>query len=144
MAAIGSVLAAELFGLEILRADIEDAERNTTRFVIMAPEAAQVEPDAAAITAVVFRVRNLPAALYKALGGFATNGINLTKIESYQRGTSFSVTHFYVEFEGHPAQARVARALHELEHFSPEFRVMGAFPAHPYRHELDGQTAPAR
>jgi prephenate dehydratase len=134
-AAIAPRLAAEVYGLDILAENIEDAAHNTTRFVIMSREAGV--PDRGDgkgwVTAFVFRVRNVPSALYKAMGGFATNGVNMTKLESYQIGGSFSATQFYAEVEGHPDDAPLQRALEELGFFSTQVRHLGVFAAHPYR-----------
>ncbi len=134
-AAIAPRLAAEVYGLDILAENIEDAAHNTTRFVIMSREANM--PDRGDgkgwVTAFVFRVRNVPSALYKAMGGFVTNGVNMTKLESYQIGGSFSATQFYAEVEGHPDDAPLQRALEELGFFSTQVRHLGVFAAHPYR-----------
>jgi prephenate dehydratase len=133
-AAIASALAAEIYGLEILRANVEDESHNTTRFYVVAREART--PDAASpdlMTTFVFRVRNVPAALYKALGGFATNGVNMTKLESYMLGGQFTATQFLCDVEGHPEQPPLRRALEELSFFSREARVLGVYPAAPYR-----------
>ncbi|WP_114377694.1 prephenate dehydratase [Elioraea thermophila] len=133
-AAIASELAAEIYGLEILRRNVEDAAHNTTRFYVMAREAVVPPPDRPGLmTTFVFRVRNVPAALYKALGGFATNGVNLTKLESYMVGGAFTATQFLCDVEGHPEQGPVRRALEELQFFSRETRILGVYPAHPYR-----------
>jgi prephenate dehydratase len=134
-AAIAPKLAAEVYGLDILAENIEDAAHNTTRFVIMSREPTEPEktPGVVWVTAFVFRVRNVPAALYKAMGGFATNGVNMTKLESYQLGGSFNATQFYSEVEGHPDDPAVQRALEELGFFSTQVRHLGVFPAHPYR-----------
>ncbi len=134
-AAIAPRLAAEVYGLDILAENIEDAAHNTTRFVIMSREASMPERGEGAgwVTAFVFRVRNVPSALYKAMGGFATNGVNMTKLESYQIGGSFSATQFYAEVEGHPDDAPLQRALEELGFFSTQVRHLGVFAAHPYR-----------
>jgi len=134
VAAIASSLAAEIYGLEVLAANVEDESYNMTRFLIMAPE-----PDDAAldsgpvITTFVFRVRNVPAALYKALGGFATNGVNMTKLESYQLGGSFNATQFYADIEGHPEERNVRLALEELRFFTSKLTVLGVYPASPLR-----------
>lgn len=134
IAAIASELAGKTYGLVSLAANIEDAEHNTTRFLIMAREAAPPDPrKGPCITTFVFRVRNVPAALYKALGGFATNGVNMTKLESYQLGGGFAATQFYADIEGHPDEPNVRLALEELGFFSREVRIMGVYPAHPYR-----------
>ncbi len=134
-AAIAPRLAAEVYGLEILAENIEDAAHNTTRFVIMSRDAATPGRGSgeAWVTAFVFRVRNVPAALYKTMGGFATNGVNVTKLESYQIGGSFNATQFYAELEGHPDDPAVQRALEELGFFSTQVRHLGVFPANPFR-----------
>ena len=133
-AAIASALAGEIYALEVLKGDIEDAEHNTTRFLVMARE--PVDPDPAGglvITSFVFRVRSVPAALYKALGGFATNGVNITKLESYIVDGSFNVAQFYADIEGHPDQRPVRLALEELSFFSREVRILGVYHAAPFR-----------
>ena len=128
-AAIASALAAELYGLEVLRTNVEDSRDNTTRFYVMAREAAP-RPAGAGITLTtfVFHVRNVPAALYKCLGGFATNGVNMTKLESYMLAGEFTATQFLCDVEGHPDHPNVARALEELAFFSRELRVLGVYP----------------
>jgi len=132
--AIASELAAELFGLEILRKNVEDAAHNTTRFYVMSRTPRTVSPDAAGLmTTFVFRVRNVPAALYKALGGFATNGVNMTKLESYMVGGSFAATQFLCDVEGHPEQPALRRALEELQFFSRETRILGVYPSAAFR-----------
>jgi prephenate dehydratase len=133
-AALAPRLAAEIYGLKILRENVEDEDHNTTRFVILSREA--LRPPAKngpVITSFIFRVRNVPAALYKALGGFATNNVNMTKLESYQLGGKFFATLFYADIEGHPDDHSVALALEELEFFSAEFRIVGVYPASPFR-----------
>ncbi|MBB4286175.1 prephenate dehydratase [Roseospira goensis] len=135
VAAIGSALSAEIYGLESLRANIEDEEHNTTRFVVMAREPVSPRADVESVTSFVFRVRNVPAALYKALGGFATNGVNMTKLESYQVGGTFVAAQFYAEVEGRPDDRPMAYALDELRFFSHEVSILGVYPAHPYRFE---------
>jgi prephenate dehydratase len=132
-ASIASRLAAESYGLEILREDIEDEDHNTTRFIILSPEnlraAAGVGP---IVTTFVFSVRNLPAALYKALGGFATNGVNMTKLESYMVKGEFTATQFLADIEGHPDEVAVGRAFEELSFFA-DVRILGVYRANPYR-----------
>jgi hypothetical protein len=112
----------------ILRADIEDAEHNTTRFVVIAKEPVNPDPSTPVVTTFVFRVRNVPAALYKAMGGFATNGVNMTKLESYMLGGNFFATQFYADIEGHPDHLSVRLALEELGFFSREVRILGVYP----------------
>jgi prephenate dehydratase len=136
MAALAPRLAADLYGLEIIAENVEDSESNVTRFVILAREEdvpARETPDDVIVTTFVFNVRNIPAALYKGLGGFATNGINMTKLESYQIGGKFFATQFYADIEGHPDDANVRRALEELRFFSEKVRVLGSYRAHPMR-----------
>jgi len=129
VAAIAPRLAAEVYGLEILAEDIEDAAHNTTRFVIMSRTPADIDAeDGPAKTAFLFEVRNIPAALYKALGGFATNGVNMTKLESYLVGGSFEATQFFAEVEGHPDERPVQLALEELGFFSQSLKILGVFP----------------
>jgi len=129
-AAIASALAAELYGLAILRRNVEDAAHNTTRFYVMAPRPLTPPPDAnGTMTTFVFRVRNVPAALYKALGGFATNGVNMTKLESYMLNGQFTATQFLCDVEGHPEQPHLRNALEELSFFSRETRILGVYPA---------------
>ena len=117
-AAIASALAAEIYGLKILKADVEDEHHNMTRFLIMSREPDDAPNSGKVVTSFVFRVKNVPAALYKAMGGFATNGVNMTKLESYQLGGSFNATQFYADIQGHPEDPPVMRALEELA-FSP-------------------------
>ena len=127
------------------RADIEDAEHNTTRFVVLAakPERTRKRATGPVITSFVFRVRNVPAALYKALGGFATNGVNMTKLESYQLEGSFNATMFYADIEGHPDERPVQLAMEELHFFSSEVTVLGTYPASPFRAELKASRTDA-
>jgi prephenate dehydratase len=135
-AAIASELAAKTYGLEILKRDIEDAEHNTTRFAILSAVPEDAEPeDGPVITTFLFKVRNVPAALYKALGGFATNGVNMTKLESYQLEGAFQATMFHADIEGHPTHHNVRLAMEELAFFSSEVRVLGTYPASPFRAE---------
>ncbi|WP_395645815.1 prephenate dehydratase [Terricaulis sp.] len=132
--ALASSLAAQIYGLKVLKANLADAQHNTTRFLTFAR--AEERPDADAgpsMTSFVFRVRNVPAALYKSLGGFATNGVNLTKLESYLEGGSFSAAMFYAEAEGHLDEKRVQMALEELQFFSTSLRILGVYPADPFR-----------
>ncbi|MGD9740637.1 MAG: prephenate dehydratase [Bauldia sp.] len=133
MAALAPRLAAELYGLDILAENVEDAEHNTTRFVVLTRTASTPAPAGDIMTTFVFRVRNVPAALYKALGGFATNGVNITKLESYQLDGQFSATQFYADVEGHPDDRLVALALEELAFFSTEVRILGVYPKSPFR-----------
>ena len=132
--AVASALAGELFGLDVLRANVEDAAHNTTRFYVMAKAPLNLQPTSPGLmTTFVFRVRNVPAALYKALGGFATNGVNMTKLESYMIDGAFTATQFLCEVEGHPEQQQVRLALEELGFFSRETRIMGVYPMAPTR-----------
>ncbi|MGE0093321.1 MAG: prephenate dehydratase [Alphaproteobacteria bacterium] len=140
-AAIASSLAAKRYGLETLRSDIEDAEHNTTRFMVMSREAVTPKPNSGPVmTTFVFRVRNVPAALYKAMGGFATTGINMTKLESYMLGGHFEATQFYADVEGHPEERNLRLALEELSFFSRELKILGVYPAHPFRREKVGAS----
>jgi len=133
-AAIGSRLAAEIYGLDILKENIEDESHSTTRFVVLSKEKKWAEPGKGkVVTTFVFRVRNVPAALYKALGGFATNGVNMTKLESYMVGGNFFATQFYADVEGHPDDRALVFALEELAFFSKELTILGVYPAHPFR-----------
>jgi len=133
-AALAPPLAAGIYGLDVLVKDVEDEAHNTTRFVVLArePMAATVG-DGTWVTSFIFNVRNVPAALYKALGGFATNGVNITKLESYQLGGTFSATMFYADIEGHPADRSVTLAMEELSFFSKEVRLLGTYRASPLR-----------
>jgi len=134
MAALASELAAEIYGLEVLARRIEDQSNNTTRFIIMSREADLGRRGTGTMmTSFLFSVRNIPAALYKALGGFATNGVNMTKLESYMVGGSFTATAFLADVEGHPEDAHLARALEELRYFSASFTLLGVYPADPAR-----------
>jgi prephenate dehydratase len=133
-AAIASSMAGELYGLDVLRADIEDEKHNMTRFLIVGGEADDARNDGrAVITTFLFRVRNIPAALYKALGGFATNGVNMTKLESYMVDGEFTATQFLAEVDGHPDHPGVKRALEELAFFTTDVKILGVYPADPER-----------
>jgi prephenate dehydratase len=133
-AAIATRLAAEIYGLDILAENVEDEAHNTTRFILLSREKKWAQSGKAkVVTTFVFRVRNVPAALYKALGGFATNGINMTKLESYMIEGNFFATQFYVDVEGHPDDRGLAFALEELAFFSKELKILGVYPAHPFR-----------
>jgi len=128
--AIASRFAAEVYGLEVLAANIEDAEHNTTRFLVISKTQQDAEPNQGKVkTTFVFRVRNVPAALYKAMGGFATNGVNMTKLESYMVDGSFTATQFYADIEGHPADLSVQLAFEELGFFTDYCRVLGVYEA---------------
>ena len=134
-AAISPALAAEIYGLEILARDIEDEHHNTTRFLIMTAERAPPPPPftAPCITSFTFKVRNLPAALYKAMGGFATNGVNISKLESYMEGGAWTATFFYAEADGRPEDRGLALAFEELGFFAEKFEILGVYPADPFR-----------
>jgi prephenate dehydratase len=149
-AAIAPELAASEYGLKILAANVEDFENNTTRFLILSRGKAWAPAGSGlVVTTFVFKVRNIPAALYKALGGFATNGVNMTKLESYQLDGAFTATQFYADVEGHPHDPALKRALAELKFFSSELAILGVYPAHDYRiaaRAIEAQAAarPAR
>jgi len=133
-AALAPAIAAEIYGLDILRRNVEDAAHNTTRFVILSKKDARARPgNGPVITTFVFRVRNVPAALYKALGGFATNGVNMTKLESYQLNGAFTATQFYADVEGHPADRPLQLALEELAFFCEDLSILGVYPASAFR-----------
>jgi prephenate dehydratase len=136
MGAIASSLAAELYGLEVLRENFQDVEGNTTRFLILARESRmpQLEPELTYMTSIMFTVRNIPASLYKALGGFATNGVNMLKLESYMASDTMQATSFHLDVEAHPHEDAMQLALQELHFFAKEVRVMGTYLAHPFRH----------
>ena len=134
--AIAPPLAAEIYNLEILADDAEDEDHNTTRFVVLSPKPV-IPPRGSGpmVTSFVFNVRNLPAALYKALGGFATNSVNMTKLESYMVGGQFAATQFLAEVDGHPEDPGLKRALEELEFFTTDIRLLGTYPADPFRQD---------
>ena len=137
--AIASRLAAEIYGLQILKSDVEDAEHNTTRFLVMTADPnPPPPPPGPCVTSFVFRVRNVPAALYKALGGFATNGVNLTKLESYMEGGTFAATMFYAEVDGRPDDRPLTLAFEEMAFFCDHFEVLGVYPADPFRGRQTG------
>lgn len=136
-AALAAPLAAEIYGLDILAHQIEDNQHNTTRFLLTAPAPDMTRRgETGMLTSFIFQVRNIPAALYKAMGGFATNGVNMIKLESYMLEGSFRATQFYADIEGHPDDPNVARALEELEYFTKELRILGTYPADPRRSQL--------
>ncbi len=137
-AALAPAMAAEIYGLEILKENVEDAAHNTTRFVILSKDDQRARRGRGkVITTFVFRVRNVPAALYKAMGGFATNGVNMTKLESYQLDGKFFATQFYADVEGHPDDRPLALALEELDFFSAHVRILGVYAASPLREGLE-------
>jgi prephenate dehydratase len=129
LGALASELAGEIYGLDVLARRIEDQSNNTTRFLVMSPTPDHSRRAPAMMTTFTFRVRNIPAALYKAMGGFATNGVNMTKLESYMVGGSFTATEFYSDIEGHPEDENVARALEELRYFTSAVNILGVYPA---------------
>ena len=135
-ASLATALAGKIYGLETLAENVEDSENNTTRFIVLSKDPKWAKPkNGPTVTTFLFRVRNVPAALYKALGGFATNGVNMTKLESYMVDGSFSATQFLADVDGHPDDANLKLALEELEFFSREVKILGVYPAHPYRAE---------
>ncbi|WP_373086842.1 prephenate dehydratase [Sneathiella sp.] len=135
-ASIASRLAGEIYGLDVLRDRVEDRIGNTTRFVIMSRQRQDPDPkNGNCMASFVFQVRSQPAALYKALGGFATNGINVTKLESYITDASFEAAQFYIDIEGHPEEARVSRAIEELQFYSAKLKMLGVYPMNRYRGE---------
>jgi len=131
--AVASALAAEIYGLKVLRHNVEDASHNTTRFYIAARDSTWADPAQPVMTTILFRVRNTPGALYKVLGGFATNGVNMTRLESYMVEGSFAATQFMLDVEGHPDEPALKHAMAELSFFSEESAVLGVYPASPYR-----------
>jgi len=135
--AIASKLAGETYGLEILRERIEDRLGNTTRFVVMSRDRVDPESGTDSMISFIFQTRSQPAALYKALGGFATNGVNITKLESYHVDANFTVAQFYAEVEGHPADKAVDRAMEELQYFSEKVRILGVYPKNAFRDAFD-------
>ncbi|KXG84544.1 prephenate dehydratase [Agrobacterium bohemicum] len=140
MAALAPRLASQLYGLDILAENVEDSENNVTRFVVLSRDenwGKRTMADEVIVTTFVFNVRNIPAALYKAMGGFATNGINMTKLESYQLGGKFVATQFYADIEGHPEDEPVRHALEELRFFSEKVRIFGVYPGHEMRRKLN-------
>lgn len=138
-AAIASSLAAELYGLDILRDNFQDKSGNTTRFLILSKDShvPTFDPGIAFMTSIMFAVRNMPAALYKALGGFATNGVNAIKLESYMASDTMQATSFHLDVEGHPDQRSMQYALQELDFFAKDVRILGTYPAHPFRYRRD-------
>lgn len=132
-AALASELAAEIYGLDVLARHIEDHDSNTTRFLVMTPDADLTRRSKRMMTTFVFRVRNIPAALYKAMGGFATNGVNMTKLESYMVDGSFTATQFYADIEGHPDDTNVQLAMEELGYFTDYLKILGTYPLDPAR-----------
>jgi prephenate dehydratase len=140
-AAIATRLAAEIYGLSILAEDIEDESHNTTRFIVLSRESKWARSGAGpTITTFLFRVRNVPAALYKVLGGFATNGVNMTKLESYMIEGNFFATQFYADVEGHPEDKKLVLAFEELSFFSREMKILGVYSAHPFRATFEEQV----
>jgi prephenate dehydratase len=130
MSALAPRLAAELYGLDIVAENVQDTDNNVTRFVVLSREkrwAARENPADIMMTTFIFNVRNVPAALYKAMGGFATNSVNMTKLESYQLGGAFTATQFYADIEGHPDDKNVTLALEELRFFTKEVRILGVY-----------------
>ncbi|HEY0266785.1 MAG TPA: prephenate dehydratase [Rhizomicrobium sp.] len=136
VAAIASTLAGEFYGLKVLQADVEDEHHNATRFLIMSRTDERAPNVGKVVTSFVFQVKNIPAALYKAMGGFATNGVNMTKLESYQLGGSFNATQFYADIQGHPDDPAVKRALEELAFHTARHTIMGVYPASPFREDM--------
>ena len=133
VAVMASEIAADIYGLNVLARNIEDHGHNTTRFLVMSTELNHERRADTMLTTFVFQVRNIPAALYKAMGGFATNGVNMTKLESYMVGGSFTATQFYADIEGHPDDPNVKLALDELAYFTDSIKILGVYPASPLR-----------
>ncbi len=133
IASIASVYAGELYGLKVLARNIEDTDHNTTRFIVLSKTPAHPPRNTPVLTSLIFKTKSVPAALYKAIGGFAANGINITKLESYLSGKHFEVAQFYADVEGNPAEASFKRALRELSSFSKEVTLLGTYPTHPFR-----------
>jgi prephenate dehydratase len=143
-ASLAPRMAAEIYGLKIFAEDVEDEAHNTTRFVILSKTPAVAPANGApVVTSFVFRVRNVPAALYKALGGFATNAVNMTRLESYMVDGEFTATQFLADVDGHPEEDGLRRALEELSFFSRELKILGTYPAHPFRIETQKRAATA-
>jgi prephenate dehydratase len=141
-ASIATRLAADIYGLDILAENVEDEAHNTTRFIVLSREKKWApRGKGKVVTTFVFRVKNVPAALYKAMGGFATNGINMTKLESYMIEGSFFATQFYADVEGHPDDRGLVFALEELSFFSKELKILGVYPAHPFRETFAEEKA---
>ncbi|MER5170728.1 prephenate dehydratase [Thioclava sp. GXIMD2076] len=138
VAALASELAGDIYGLEVLARHIEDASNNTTRFLVMSRQPDFSRRSERMMTSFIFRVRNIPAALYKALGGFATNGVNMTKLESYMVRGNFTATQFYADVEGHPEDPNLKLALEELSYFTDMMEILGVYPADPIRQEICG------
>ncbi|GAA2022978.1 prephenate dehydratase [Nocardioides kribbensis] len=133
-ASISPPLAAQIYGLQVLAEDVEDEDHNTTRFVVLSRDLVEAAPGSGpVVTSFIFNVRNLPSALYKALGGFATNGVNMTKLESYMVGGQFTATQFLAEVDGHPDDPGLKRALEELAFFTTDVKILGVYPADPFR-----------
>ena len=133
-ASISPPLAAQIYGLDVLATDVEDEDHNTTRFVVLSRDFVQAPAgNGPVVTSFVFNVRNLPAALYKALGGFATNGVNMTKLESYMVDGHFTATQFLAEVDGHPDETPLRNALEELAFFTTDVTILGVYPADPFR-----------
>ena len=136
MASISPPLAAEIYGLEVLQEDVEDEDHNTTRFVVLSPELVRAPSgNGPVVTSFIFNVKNLPSALYKALGGFATNGVNMTKLESYMVGGEFTATQFLAEVDGHPEDVGLRNALEELAFYTTDVKILGVYPADAFRAE---------